>query len=127
MDQYGYLSAYQAYIHIGIQTKINRNVMINASNSGHIEIGENCLIGPNVVIRSANHIYEDRSSLINQQGHIGKPIIVEDDVWIAANVTITAGVTIKKGSVIAAGSVVTKSFDEYSIIAGLPAKKIGSR
>jgi len=127
MDEYGFLSAHQANIHIGTQTKINRNVMINASDGGHIEIGQNCLIGPNVVVRSANHVYVDRSSPINQQGHIGKTIIIEDDVWIGANVTITAGVTIKKGSVIAAGAVVTKSFDEYSIIAGLPAKKIGSR
>ena len=127
MDEYGYLSAHQANIYIGKNSKINRNVMINASNNGDILIGSNCLIGPNIVIRSANHIFKDRLTLINKQGHHGRSIVIEDDVWIGANVTVTPGVNIKKGSVVAAGAVVTNSFDEYDIIAGVPAIKIGSR
>lgn len=127
MDEYGYLSALQANISIGRNSKINRNVMINASDGGNILVGENCLIGPNVVIRSANHVFNDHFTLINKQGNEGKSIVIEDDVWIGSNVTIAAGVKIKKGSIIGAGAVVTKSFNEYNIIAGVPAKKIGAR
>lgn len=127
MDEYGYLSAHQANIAIGRNSKINRNVMINASDGGDILVGENCLIGPNVVIRSANHLFNDQLMLINKQGNEGKSVVIEDDVWIGSNVTITAGVKIRKGSVVAAGAVVTKSFAEYDILAGVPAKKIGSR
>lgn len=49
------------------------------------------------------------------------------DVWIAAGATILRGVTIGDGAVIGAGAVVTKSVDPYSIVAGVPAKKIGQR
>jgi acetyltransferase-like isoleucine patch superfamily enzyme len=52
------------------------------------------------------------------------PIIVEDEVWIGANVTILPGVKIGKCSVIGAGSVVTADVEPYSIYAGVPAKKI---
>ena len=53
-----------------------------------------------------------------------EPIIIEDEVWIGANVTILPGVRIGKCSVIGAGSVVTKDVEEYSIYAGVPARKI---
>ena len=54
-------------------------------------------------------------------------VIIEDDVWIGANVTILKGVTIGRGSVVAAGAVVTKTFPPYSIIGGVPAKIIKMR
>ena len=54
-------------------------------------------------------------------------IILEDDVWLGSDVTILSGVKLGKGCVVAAGSVVAKSFPEYSIIGGVPAKVIGKR
>ncbi|EGR0419660.1 DapH/DapD/GlmU-related protein [Vibrio cholerae] len=55
------------------------------------------------------------------------PVIIESDVWVGCNVTILKGVTIGRGAVVAAGSVVTKSVERYSIVGGVPAKKIKSR
>ena len=55
------------------------------------------------------------------------PVVIEDGVWIGANVTILKGVTIGRGSVVAAGAVVTKSCAPYSIIGGVPAKLIKMR
>ena len=56
-----------------------------------------------------------------------QPVVIEDDVWVGANVTILKGVTIGHGSVVAAGAVVTKSCPPYSIIGGVPAKLIKMR
>lgn len=54
-------------------------------------------------------------------------IIIENEVWIGANVTILPGVKIGNGAQILAGSVVTKSVDNYSIVGGIPAKHINYR
>jgi maltose O-acetyltransferase len=54
-------------------------------------------------------------------------VVIEDHVWIASRVTILPGITIRRGAVIAAGSVVTKDVPESAIMAGIPAKQIGTR
>ncbi|MEW5859288.1 MAG: DapH/DapD/GlmU-related protein, partial [Cyanobacteriota bacterium] len=54
-----------------------------------------------------------------------KPVIIEEDVWIACNSIILRGVTIGKCSVIGAGSVVTKDVPAWTIVAGNPARIIG--
>lgn len=51
-------------------------------------------------------------------------IVVEDEVWIGANVIIMSGVKIGMGAIIAAGSVVTKDVQPFSIVGGNPAKFI---
>ena len=53
--------------------------------------------------------------------------VIENDVWIAANVCIKQGVTIGTGAVVGAGSVVTKDVPPYAIVAGVPARIIRYR
>lgn len=53
-----------------------------------------------------------------------RPIVVENDVWIAANVVILPGVTIGEGAVVGAGSVVTKDVVPFTAVAGNPARII---
>lgn len=55
------------------------------------------------------------------------PVVIGNDVWIGSNVTMIAGVKIGDGAVVAAGAVVTKDIEPYTIVAGVPAKKIGQR
>lgn len=114
-------------IRIGSNTMFNSNVHINTSVGGIIEIGQNVLIGPNVVMRTAGHNFENPNILIKKQGHIIKNIIIEDDVWISANVIILGGVKIGKGAVIGAGAVVTKDIPSMGIAIGIPAKTIKFR
>lgn len=54
----------------------------------------------------------------------GKEIHVGEDCWIGGNVVILPGVSIGRGSVVGAGSVVTKSVDEFTVVAGNPARVI---
>lgn len=110
---------------IGNNCSINTNVQIGAT-SGKITIGDGVLIAPNVVIRAADHGIK-RSSPIRFQNNTYKEIVIEDDVWIGSNAVITGGVTLSKGTVVAAGAIVTNSTEPYSIVAGVPAKKINER
>ena len=73
----------------------------------------------------ADHKFEDPSVTIVSQGHHpSRDIVVDDDVWIGANVTVLRGVHIGRHAVIAAGSVVGSDVDSYSVYAGMPARKI---
>jgi acetyltransferase-like isoleucine patch superfamily enzyme len=54
------------------------------------------------------------------------PIIIGDDVFIAAGAIILKGVTIGTGAIVGAGSVVTKDVPAYTIVAGNPAKIVGN-
>lgn len=56
-----------------------------------------------------------------------KRCIIEDDVWIGTNTVVLEGIRIGRGAVIGANSVVTKDVDPYTIVGGVPAKKIKDR
>ena len=109
-------------IEVGESFSCNTNCHINASIGGEISMGRNILVGPNVVIRTANHNFNDKDRPINEQGHNYANIKVADNVWIGANSVILGGVTIGKGAVIAAGAVVNKNVEPFTIVGGVPAK-----
>lgn len=108
----------------GKHIKMGKNVFINSGckfqDQGGIEIGNDVLIGHDVVLATINH--EEK---LSQRGNmILKPIVIEDGVWIGSNVTILQGITIGKGSIVAAGAVVTKDVEPFSVVGGIPAKFI---
>lgn len=95
--------------------------------SGKIEIGNNVMMGPRVDLFAENHNYDSTEVPMREQGVSRSKIVIEDDCWIASNVTILAGVTIGKGSIIAAGSIVNKDVPPYVVMGGNPAKILKSR
>lgn len=112
-------------INIGDNCSINNQCWL--IGSGGIEIKNDVLIAPRVAFFTSNHNYANRNLLIREQGYTFEKITVEDDVWIGYGATILAGVTLHKGCVVAAGAVVTKSVEPYTIVGGIPAKKISNR
>lgn len=54
-------------------------------------------------------------------------VVIEEDVWVGANVTIMPGVTLGRGCIVAAGAIVTKSVPPYALVAGTPAKIIAKK
>jgi acetyltransferase-like isoleucine patch superfamily enzyme len=113
-------------ITVGNHVSCNTNVVIDSSGSS-ITIGSNVLIAQNVVLRSANHITDSVDTPIRLQGSIGNPIVIENDVWIAANCVVIQGVTIGTGTVVGAGSVVLHDLPPMTICAGNPARPLVSR
>lgn len=114
-------------IRIGANFSANANVMINARGKGYITIGDNVMIGPNVVLRSNDHVFDQADVPINGQGMNEGSITVGNDVWIASNAVVLQNVSIGDGAVVAAGAVVTKSVAPYAIVGGVPARTIGTR
>lgn len=77
-------------------------------------------IGKNVGFSFRNTVITSTHDLCDFRKVITKPVVIEDNVWITANVTILSGVRIGKNSVIGAGSVVTKDIPPDVFAAGNP-------
>ena len=114
-------------VKIGLNASINSNVMINARGKGRIFIGNNVLIGPNVVLRSNNHTFKSTKIPIISQGMTEGEIIIGNDVWIGSNAVILPNCNIGDGAIIGAGAVVTSNIEPYTIVGGIPAKFIKKR
>ena len=108
---------------IGKGTIIGDKSILDARNG--IEIGENVNFSSNVHIWTEQHDHRDPYFECNSD-HSFK-VIIGNRAWVGPNVTILPKVKIGEGAVIAAGSVVTKNVEPFTIVAGLPAKKIGDR
>lgn len=87
-----------------------------------ITIGNRVVINANVQLLTGSHGTKDPAWLL-----LAKPIVISDYAWIANNAIILPGVTVGKGAVVGAGSVVTKDVPDFAIVAGNPAKIVGSR
>lgn len=96
-----------------------------------VTIGDNVMIGPNVTLATPMHplLPDERNIRQREDGSVynleyAKPIVIENDCWLASNVIVCGGVTIGEGSVIGAGSVVTRDIPPHSLAAGNPCKVI---
>ncbi|GAB3631917.1 sugar O-acetyltransferase [Microbacterium shaanxiense] len=110
----------------GRNITLGKRIFINAGckfqDQGGISIGDDCLIGHNVVIATLNH---DLAPSRRADMHPA-PVSIGRNVWIGANATILAGVTIGDDAVVAAASVVTKDVPAGSIVVGSPARVVRS-
>lgn len=107
-------------LHIGDGSIIGHNCTLDARRT--LLIGKNVNISSDAVIWTLHHDY-------NSKGFdgIGGTVTIEDYAWICNRAIILPNVTIGKGAVVAAGAVVTKNVDAYTVVGGIPAKKIANR
>ncbi len=87
-----------------------------------ILIQDNVNIGGETAIYTAEHDPQDQDFAM-----VGAPVTIGDYVYVGSRSTILPGVQLGRGAVVATGAVVTKSVPEYTIVGGVPARKIGER
>ena len=109
---------------------IGKNVTIEVEGY----IGKNCLIGNNVgIIGRYDHDISDpdidvfHAKTVRQVRELSHPLTIGDGVWIGFGAIVMSGIEIGDGSVIAAGAVVTRNVPAYAVVAGVPARVVGSR
>lgn len=106
----------------------NSGIGINCVLSGEVKIGDNVMMGPDVIFITTTHGHSRVDIPMIEQGYIAeRPITVGDDVWIGTRCIILPGVAIGKGVIVGAGSVVTKSVPDYVVVAGNPARIVKRR
>jgi len=96
------------------------------SVASEIKIGNHVLIGTGVIITDSDaHPIHPADRRGSGQTKVQK-VSIEDDTFIGARSLILKGVTVGRGSVVGAGSVVTRNVEPYSVVAGNPAKVVGT-
>jgi maltose O-acetyltransferase len=105
----------------------NSGLGLNTRVTGPLKIGNDVMMGPDVMIFTQNHETGRLDIPMRLQTAPKKPVVIEDDVWIAARVIILPGITIHKGAIVGAGAVVTKDVPGYAVVGGNPAKIIKYR
>lgn len=119
--------------HIGKNFFANNNCIIYDHEAVHI--GDNVMLGPNVIITTATHPLEAKARAYRHlptsfdpykraYSEENKPITIGNNVWIAAGAIICPGVTIGDNTVIGAGSVVTRDIPANVLACGVPCKVV---
>ena len=119
-----------AYFGDGSQIEIgdNSGIGVNCRVCGPVTIGDNVMMGPDVIILTERHKFDRLDIPMLEQGYDKpEPVVIGDDVWIGTRVIILPGVSIGKGATIGAGAIVTKDVPEYAIACGNPAKVVKYR
>lgn len=127
------------HISLGNRTYIGKNFFANYNctiiDHADVHIGNNVMIGPNVVITTVSHpmtaqerimTHSIRSFEIHKRAYteLCAPITIGNNVWIAAGAIICSGVTIGDNAVIGAGSVVTRNIPANVFACGVPCRAI---
>jgi acetyltransferase-like isoleucine patch superfamily enzyme len=112
----------------GACIKIGKNTGVSGASIAsmkYIEIGEDCLIGANVIIVDNDfHPVNPKNRRFSKDNIGCKEVIIKNNVFIGANSMVLKGVTIGENSVIAAGSIVTKDVEANAVYGGNPCVKI---
>lgn len=106
------------HVHMGNGVYANFNLTL--VDDTHIYIGNNVMMGPNVVIDSATHPI--RPDIRKKQAQYNLPVYIGNNVWIGAGSIILPGVHIGDNSVIGAGSVVSKDIPANVVAVGTPCR-----
>lgn len=125
---------------------IGKNVIIRSSvrttYPWKLSIGDNAWVGDHVDLYTLGEITIGKNAVVSQRSYLctgshdhkaeafdiyAKPIVIEDQAWVATDVFIAPGVTIGKGAVIGSRSSVYKNMPEGMICIGSPAKPVKAR
>jgi len=107
-------------ISIGYGTVVGHGTELDGRKG--LKIGKNVNFSSDVKIYTLQHDYNSPDFAA-----VGGAVEIGDYAWISANAIILPNVRIGKGAVVAAGAVVTKDVEDYTVVGGIPARKISSR
>lgn len=107
-------------LRIGQSSVVGDHAILDAR--GGLTIGRNVNLSTRVAIWTGQHDYQSPDF-----AYVDAPVRIEDYAWISFRATILPGVTIGEGAVVAACALVTKDVEPYTMVAGVPARAIGTR
>ncbi len=111
---------------IGPRANIGAGCVMYAST--RLEIGADTMLAAQCYLGGGRYVvYGPTDVPLAEQPEPRRGVVIGDDCWLGAGVTVIDGVNIGRGSVIAAGAVVTRDVEPFAVMAGVPARQLGSR
>lgn len=98
---------------------------LRVRRGGELRIGEGCQINYGVTFDATTAVRVGARCMFGSYARLvddARPIVLEDDVWVAHGAVILPGVTIGRGAVVAAGAVVTADVPAGMLALGNPAR-----
>jgi len=129
-QQVGSDLAVNGEVSVNQNTVVGDNVNFNGlkiRGDGSVTIGDNSHSGPECMILTRNHNYDDGDAVPYDDTYVRAPVTIGDNVWFGARVTIIPGVTIGEGAIIQAASTVTDDIPQGAIAGGHPAQVFSQR
>lgn len=105
---------------VGARSTVNRNCRIDTR--GGVVIGSDVTIASEVTVLTADHNVNSPTFEGRQRS-----VTIGDHAFVGTRAMILPGVSIGTGAVVAAGAVVTRDVVAYTIVAGVPARVVGTR
>lgn len=120
------LSAMHGYLRLG--PRVNVGTCCTMYSAGGIDIGAGTMLASNCYLGGGTYaVRGSREKPLSGQLEPGRGLVIGEDCWLGAGVTVIDGVTIGRGSIIAAGAVVIDDVEPFSVMAGVPARRVGWR
>jgi acetyltransferase-like isoleucine patch superfamily enzyme len=113
---------------LSIGPRVNIGVGCVMYASTRLEIGADTMLAAQCYVGGGRYRVLGRTDVpIAEQPEPRLGVVIEDDCWLGAGVIVVDGVRIGRGSVVGAGAVVTRDVEPYSVMAGVPAKRVAMR
>lgn len=130
LDARSYIGCYGVFqgggqITLGRNTYIGHHCSFGSTVS--IDIGDDCIIANGVIFTDDDHVFEQKTMPIRDQGVRATAIHIGDDVWIGSGARVLRGVSIGSHAVVAAGAVVRNDVSPGVVVGGVPARILKHR
>jgi acetyltransferase-like isoleucine patch superfamily enzyme len=130
----GFHNHYRTFVH-GPPERVHdkrgrgrRHGAILNTRSGEIHLAEGVVLGHNTMLVTGRHAF-DAGLLLPESEQVpehGYDITVGRGSWIASGAIVLGGVRVGEHAIVAAGAVVTRDVPDGAVVAGVPARVIGS-
>ena len=119
------IKAAEGPLTIGVRCGFGTGCFISSGEQG-LEIGDNLVCGPNVVIMASSYRHDMPGVHLHDQGSTSRGTRIGNNVWIGAGSVVLDGSDIGDNSIIVANSLVNRRHPPNAVLQGNPAKPMRS-
>lgn len=119
------LRAHEGSLRVGDKVVFGRDNTVNCYLD--IEFGDATIVADWVYVCDFDHVYEDVTVPIKDQGIVKSPVRIGPDCWVGTKASVLRGAMVGEGCVLAAHTVVRDEVPAFSVVGGVPGRVLKDR